>query len=832
MTTINIDLNVQQPLAVLDVAAGQAVLVPKNSALDLSKVEELVAAAAASETAAGEYAQTAQGSAATASEHAQSARESASAAQEAALKAQTEAEAAEESAEEARTESQAAKAAAETSQSAIVAAQEHASTAQTAAENAEQLASDAENASESALAAVGTAQASATTAQAAQSESQQAAAAAAGSAVNAKASETAALAASQAAQVSAVTVNEAVAVAGGHAQAAKGSADTASEQALAAKGSATTASQQAQAAQNSATTANEKAQAASESATTAGGHATTAQASATTAQASAQAAAKSLSDMALTVGGVTQQAINDSLEFKKSSLENKTIAQMLVFNNVDFDKDEAITTQVSSPSNRHFKSNGHTLTQTAQRTSNLVGGYDKDNITIEGFNFIQDKTSAISGGIANDHQMSKFYGGKYNRLIGNKYDGQFAISFAYGSASLPDRTGQFGLAAFNEATDLQGMFIETIGSQYNRIIGNALDSVTKGQQHGIRLSGYDKINNPSESTHAPNFGQVGVANVFRRIANGVSAQNSSKYSNLSAMHFTDVDACIHASLGTVPLNDPSMHRFDFTAHNVRKLANLQYLNHTKLGFHVDGSSFTSVGIDELTGRTGTGFNHYEGMIRNSAATAMTNRYSHNLYNLQIDTSNADGAVIAGNYGGGTIIANACNTCVSVLGNYNNLTVVATGGVFNALAVGGVGNVINIQTDGNAAVSGNGNTIIGRIGGNLTVTGSDNKFIGEVVGTVSRGSGTGNKYSDLKGWSDTIVMPAITTTAGGRITLTVAKHASAQIRNIFATIPLNANGWTSKVISISGAAVIFEFYNAAGALLNAQPVTFNYAYVCS
>ena len=735
MTTINIDLNVQQPLAVVDVAAGQAVLVPKNSALDLSKVEELVAAAAASETAAGEHAQTAQGSATTASGHAQAASESATT------------------------------------------ASGHAQAAQ---------------ASET------TAQASATTAQA--------------SATTAQASATTAQASATTAQASATT--------------AQASATTAQASATTAQASETTAQASATTAQASATTAQASATTAQASATTAQASATTAQASATTAQASAQAAAKSLADMALLGGG------NDGLEFKKSSLENKTIAQMLVFNNVDFDKDEAITTQVSSPSNRHFKSNRHTLTQTAQRTSSLVGGYDKDNITIEGFNFIQDKTSAIGGGTANNHQMSKFYGGKYNRLIGNKYDGQFAISFEYGTASLPDRTGQFGLAAFNEATDLQGMFIETIGSQYNRIIGNALDSVTKGQQHGIRLSGYDKINNPSESTHAPNFGQVGVANVFRRIANGVSAQNSSKYSNLSAMHFTDVDACIHASLGTVPLNDPSMHRFDFTAHNVRKLASLQYLNHTKLGFHVDGSSFTSVGIDELTGRTGTGFNHYEGMIRNSAATAMINRYSHNLYNLQIDTSNADGAVIAGNYGGGTIIANACNTCVNVFGNYNNLTVVATGGVFNALAVGGVGNVINIQTDGNAAVSGNGNTIIGRIGGNLTVTGSDNKFIGEVVGTVSRGSGTGNKYSDLKGWSDTIVMPAITTTGGGRITLTVAKHASAQIRNIFATIPLNANGWTSKVISISGAAVIFDFYDAAGALLNAQPVTFNYTYACS
>ena len=77
MTTINIDLSVQQPFVELDVAAGQAVLVPKISALDLSKVEELVAAAAASETAAGEHAQTAQGSAATASEQAQTARESA-----------------------------------------------------------------------------------------------------------------------------------------------------------------------------------------------------------------------------------------------------------------------------------------------------------------------------------------------------------------------------------------------------------------------------------------------------------------------------------------------------------------------------------------------------------------------------------------------------------------------------------------------------------------------------------------------------------------------------------------------------------------------------------
>ncbi len=532
-------------------------------------------------------------------------------------------------------------------------------------------------------------------------------------------------------------------------------------------------------------------------------------------------------------GNNSQHEINSSLEFKKCTLEEKSLAQMIpLFTKIDFNTEETITDQVPSTSDHHFKSNGHTLTQATQRKSNLISNYDQNNVTIEGFKFVQDKTAPISGGTANDHQMTKSYGGKFFRLINNRYDGQFAISFAYGSASLPDRTGKFGLAAFNEASDLQGMFIETIGSQYNRIIGNALDSVTRGQQHGIRLSGYDKDGNPAEATHAPNWGNVGSVNVFRNISNGVSAQNSSKYANLSAMHFTEVDSCVHATLGTVPANDPAMHRFDFTANKAKKLANLQYLNHSKLGFHVDGSDFTSTGLEELSGRTGTGFNHYEGMIRNAASTAMINRYSHNLFNLQIDTSTGDGAVVAGNYGGGTIIANACNTGVNVTGSFNNLQVVSTGNVFTSLAVGGNSNIINLQADGNVTVSGSNNTIIGRIAGNLTVSGSYNKFIGEVVGTVTRGSGIGNKYTDLKGWGDTVVLQEQTTSSNGRVTVTVAKHASAQIRNIYATIPSNASGYTSKVISISADTVIFEFRDSAGALLNAQLVTFNYTYDCA
>lgn len=532
-------------------------------------------------------------------------------------------------------------------------------------------------------------------------------------------------------------------------------------------------------------------------------------------------------------GDKNQHEINNSLEFKKCTLEDKSLSQMIpLFSKVGFNTEETITDQVVSTSNHHFKSNGHTLTQTTERKSNLIGNYDQNNITIEGFQFIQDKTAPISGGTANDHQMTKSYGGKFFRLINNRYEGQFAISFAYGSASLPDRAGKFGLAAFNEASDLQGMFIETIGSQYNRILGNALDSVTHGQQHGIRLSGYDKDGNPAESTHAPNWGQVGSVNVFKNISNGISAQNSSKYANLSAMHFTEVDSCVHSTLGTVPANDPAMHRFDFTANKAKKLASLQYLNHSKLGFHVDGADFTSVGLEELSGRTGTGFNHYEGMIRNSAATAMTSRYSHNLFNLQVDVSSGDGAIIAGNYGGGTIIANACNTGVNITGSYNNIQVVSTSNLFASLAVGGNNNIINLQADGNVTVAGSNNIITGRIGGNLTVSGSDNKFVGEVVGTVTRGSGTGNKFVDLKGWGDTVVLSEKITSSNGRVSVTVAKHVSAQIRNIYATIPSNPNGYTSKIISISADTVIFEFRDSAGALLNAQPVTFNYTYNCA
>lgn len=174
------------------------------------------------------------------------------------------------------------------------------------------------------------------------------------------------------------------------------------------------------------------------------------------------------------------------------------------------------------------------------------------------------------------------------------------------------------------------------------------------------------------------------------------------------------------------------------------------MNHSIFDTASDRSALTETGIEELTGRVGAGFDQYRGILYDSKATGALFKYSHNLCNLKIDKSTGDGVVVSGDYGGGAVIANPCNTSFNITGNYNNLTVVSIGNVFNGMTVGGSGNTINIQTYGNVVVSGSNNIITGRIGGNLTV--SNNKLYGRVVGTVTRGSGTGNDYTGLADWS--------------------------------------------------------------------------------
>lgn len=89
------------------------------------------------------------------------------------------------------------------------------------------------------------------------------------------------------------------------------------------------------------------------------------------------------------------------------------------------------------------------------------------------------------------------------------------------------------------------------------------------------------------------------------------------------------------------------------------------MNHSMFDTALDGSALTETGVEELTGRVGAGFNQYRGILYDSKATGALFRYSHNLCNLKIDKSTGGGVVVSGDYGGGTLIANACNIGVNI-----------------------------------------------------------------------------------------------------------------------------------------------------------------------
>lgn len=458
---------------------------------------------------------------------------------------------------------------------------------------------------------------------------------------------------------------------------------------------------------------------------------------------------------------------------------------------------------------------------------------------INGVAFSQFKQSPPGGGTENDHDTLLFAAAKYPSVTNCSFDGEIGLSFGFGSSSLADRRTLFGLAAFNTATDIWGMYIQVLGSAYNRIVGNALDSATQGNSIGIRLSGYDQTENPAESTDAPCHGVVGTANVLKNIYYGLSLQNSSKYANFSAMHLTDMRAAIHSTAGTVVGNNPTMHRLDFTAAKVNRGIHNFGVNHSKFGFHIDGADFANViagsgdyGLEELAGYSGKGFNHYEGLVKNSAQTAFIGRYSHNLYNLQVsNTTLGSGAFISGSYGNGSITVDGVSSNgVYLSGSYNNLQVVATNCPTNGMIVLGSNNTVNIITDSQVTVSGNNNTISGNIAGNLVVTGTGNVFSGHVGGTITKGNG--NDYSSVRGFQGSGAVVNATTDAQGRVTLTVPyKHPSSLLATGTASIPGNASSYSVSTVSVGGSDIVFEFRNSSGALLTGTTLNYNYSFIC-
>lgn len=532
-------------------------------------------------------------------------------------------------------------------------------------------------------------------------------------------------------------------------------------------------------------------------------------------------------------GDKTQKQINEEQNERKSvKLWSSGLADALgKFDAVDFDKDETVSAPVLLVSGQIVNSNGHELNQVTPTTIVLEGQYGASDIVIDGLSIQQDKSGVVSGGTNNNHAAIKIRGGLRNKIKNLVLDSQLGISLGMGEAGAADRRSMF-----NVIRDIvfknTNIGVEHIGASYNQSMNIVVDPQDKGSFMGDRGTGYDKIENPDETAHAPCHANNGVNWIIRNMATGISSQNSSKFESKINYFISGCDRAIQIIKGTVQGNNPTLNNYQIISEKCKQLIVNDGGNHNIFRFIADGSAFTDQGIQEIAGFLGKGFNQYLGTIKNSAKTAAQFRYSHNLYGLQVSKATGNGANVNGNYGGGLIIVDgATGTGVALAGNYNNLQVVATE-CLNALVVSGSGNTVNIQTDGNVQVSGSGNTIIGRIGGSLTVTGNDNKFIGEVVGTVTRTGTTGNDFTGLKGWSGNIVLSEQITNGSGRVTVAVPKHTSAQIRNIYATIPTNTSEWSLKVISISGGNVMFELQDNSGNAVPSTAVAFNYTYSCS
>lgn len=523
-------------------------------------------------------------------------------------------------------------------------------------------------------------------------------------------------------------------------------------------------------------------------------------------------------------GDKNQHQINSGIRERKSvKLWSAGVVDALSkYNNIDADKDEVVTSPVSVTTGKSITSNGYTVTQSTPEEPVFETVSGSTDIVYDGLNVTQDKSTPIAGGTSNNHAMYKFHGGGFNSVINSIMDGQYGISFGYGAAQsdpLANRSTRNNLVAFVKGKLLQGMLIENIGAEATRIIGVCLDSSQKLAFHAIRLSGYNKEKNPSESNHAPCRGIVGSANTFKNVTNAVSYQNSSELSNIESLYVDGADRVVHSTEGTVIANNPQLHRLSFTARNILKaIANIS-LSHSKFGFAIDAKDVTSVAVDELTGTSSLGFNHYEGVIKDSAQGGAQFRYSHNLYNLQVSGSTYTGVIVGGDYGGGTLITDRNSNGVSITGGNNNLQIVATNASSSCIGVSGSGNVLNIVTDGNVVVGGSNNIITGRIGGKLSGTGTGNKLIGEVVGSITL-SGAANDLKQLKGFSG-VEQQSITTDATGVATIALSnRNSAASVRHCSVEILNNTSDLRAVIKSISGANVAIKLISKTGADITA------------
>lgn len=421
-------------------------------------------------------------------------------------------------------------------------------------------------------------------------------------------------------------------------------------------------------------------------------------------------------------------------------------AQLLVRTNDDWmfgPGETQLTTEILAKGSAY--SLGAKLSQTAQdmKIFYYAGVPAPMYRTVLGFRMSQPDSTLPGGGTANNHSSLKFSGGSFNRALLNQVDSAaLGISFGYGAISLPKRRHEHGLAAFNSFRNMEKMAIENIGASYSVLVGNSVDGI-RGNSHGIRLTGYAL---PSDSTEAPCVGVVGAANVICGMLSGVSLQNTSRGFNLSALYMEDVQYGIHAIRGTAQANNPTLGRLDFAAKQVGRGIYSQGASHTTYDFTLDGTT-VGAGIEEITESTAQGRNVYRGVMKGTASTGATIRYSYQVLDLLIDEPAQSGCVLSGSFcRGGITVTGAGSNGVAIYGSSNKLDVVAANCSAYALVIDGHHNVIDCSIEGNVLLRGNGNQMRGSINGTVTDQGSGNDKRG-LYGYSASGVYTGTTDAD-------------------------------------------------------------------------------------
>lgn len=475
-----------------------------------------------------------------------------------------------------------------------------------------------------------------------------------------------------------------------------------------------------------------------------------------------------------------------------------------------------LTEQTLLSSNQNIRSQGGNIEQITPAQPSLLG-LDTVFTSVDSVKFKQDNTTPIGGGTENNHFQLKYNGGRFNTSLSNDYQGQYALSFGYGSISLPTRRHEFGIAIGNTFHDLQSMAIQNLGASYTTMVGNVGDATdsrgvgTVASQHAVRMSGYSLA--AGDTIEAPCVGVVAAGNAFKGFARGYGIQNASSLWSVSSQYIENSDYAVQLFVGSALSSRPKLGQMSFTASNVKHAIGGEGYNHCSFDFIADASNAepNDSFINEFAVTEAAGSNRYSGIIKDYIGTkpVVLVRYDYTRLDLTITNSSASGVLISANNCVGDLIINTTGGFgISITGNNNNIRVIVSNATTDAVAISGSGNTVDVVTSGK-----------------LNMTGSDNVIRGKVVGTVTN-SGTNNNLSGLAGFSDSGFVSA-TTSATGEVVITVKAHASSPVLGFMAIVQDFTNNYSCRVKSKSGNNFTIVVFDSAGAPVANKAVGIRY-----